>query len=138
VHLYPQDAPVATLAPRGRPCVQQSGAHVQVWDDMRASGVEPNSYVYVALINACEHASDWRRAVRVFYAMRVRASHHALHALVLCMLCAVHTRVLPACCQPPLWCALRPGLRSVSCFWVCVACVLHPLCGMLGPLHCVR
>lgn len=45
---------------------------MQVWDDMRAAGVEPNSYVYVALINACERSSDWRRALRVFHTMKVR------------------------------------------------------------------
>lgn len=44
---------------------------MQVWDDMREAGVEPNSYVYVALINACERSSDWRRALRVFNTMKV-------------------------------------------------------------------
>ena len=44
---------------------------VQVWEDMREAGVEPNSYVYVALINACERSSDWRRALRVFDTMKV-------------------------------------------------------------------
>lgn len=39
---------------------------------MRAAGVEPNSYVYVALINACERSSDWRRALKVFDTMKVR------------------------------------------------------------------
>lgn len=38
---------------------------------MREAGVEPNSYVYVALINACERSSDWRRALRVFDTMKV-------------------------------------------------------------------
>jgi pentatricopeptide repeat protein len=45
---------------------------VQVWEDMREAGVEANSYVYVALINACEQDCDWQRAVKVYYAMKVR------------------------------------------------------------------
>lgn len=43
-----------------------------MWEEMKAAGVEGNTYVYVALINACERSSDWQRALQVFYAMRVR------------------------------------------------------------------
>ena len=44
---------------------------VQVWEEMKAAGVEGNTYVYIALINACERSGDWQRAVQVFYAMKV-------------------------------------------------------------------
>lgn len=73
---------------------------LQVWDDMRAAGVEPNSYVYVALINACERSSDWRRALRVFNTMKVRPTEvYLLH--------------------PPIWndvvvCVLQRGSSSVQ------------------------
>lgn len=49
---------------------------MQVWEEMKAADVEGNTYVYVALINACERSSDWQRALTVFYAMRVRPLPH--------------------------------------------------------------
>lgn len=44
---------------------------VQVWEEMKASGIQANSYAYIALINACERVGDWQHAVKVFQEMQV-------------------------------------------------------------------
>jgi pentatricopeptide repeat protein len=49
----------------------RDGNGMQVWEEMKTSGIQTNSYVYVALINACERVGDWQHAVLVFKEMQV-------------------------------------------------------------------
>ena len=45
---------------------------LQVLQDMKVAGVKPNTYIYAALVVACEHNGDWEQAVRIFRKMEVR------------------------------------------------------------------
>ena len=53
-------------------CSPMRCLHMQVFEDMQAAGIEPNSYIYTGLLIACETRNDWRRAVSIFNRMLVR------------------------------------------------------------------